>query len=206
MVVKKNVLLETSNSVEDNEKVSFRFSTNIIRRLGEELNPSPSQGLIELVKNSYDADALKCEIELFDTSKPGGEILISDDGIGMDADDIKNGWLVLGRSPKIKEEITTLGRIPSGNKGLGRLAALRMGTSTSLTSIPRSTPFIENTIKIDWDRFENADLVDDVDLEIVRQRYPSEKSSGTVIMLENLHSSLSHTDVKRFSKRDDSIG
>ena len=200
MVVKKKDLLETSRSVEDNEKVNFRFSTNIIRRLGEELNPSPSQGLIELVKNSYDADALVCTIELFDTSNPGGKVLISDDGLGMDADDIKNGWLVLGRSPKIKEEITTLGRIPSGNKGLGRLAALRMGTSTSLTSIPRSTPFIENTIEIDWDRFENADLVDDVDLEIIRKRYPTEKNSGTVIMLENLRSALSHTDVKRLAR------
>jgi signal transduction histidine kinase len=200
MVVKEKGLVETSSSAGGTEKVNFRFSTNIIRRLGEELNPSPSQGLIELVKNSYDADALKCTIELFDTSKPGGKILISDDGIGMDADYIKNGWLVLGRSPKIKEEITKLGRIPSGNKGLGRLAALRMGTSTSLTSIPRSNAFIENTIEIDWDRFENADLVDDVDLEIVRQRYPSEKSSGTVIMLENLRSSLSHTDVKKLAK------
>ena len=200
MVVKKDGLLETSSSVEDNEKVNFRFSTNIIRRLGEELNPSPSQGLIELVKNSYDADALACTIKLFDTSEPGGKILISDDGIGMDADDIKNGWLILGRSPKIKEEITTLGRTPSGNKGLGRLAALRMGTSTSLTSIPRSTPFIENTIEIDWDRFEDADLVDDVDLEIIRQKYSTERRSGTVIILENLRSSLSHTDVKRLAR------
>lgn len=200
MVVKKKGLHDTSNSVKNNEKVNFRFSTNIIRRLGEELNPSPSQGLIELVKNSYDADALVCTIEFFDTTQPGGKILISDDGIGMDADDIKKGWLVLGRSPKIKEEITTLGRIPSGNKGLGRLAALRMGRSTSLTSIPLSTPFIENTIDIDWDRFEDSDLVDDVDLEIVRKRYPTKRSSGTVIILENLRSSLSHTDVKRLAK------
>ena len=33
-------------------------------------------------------------------------------------------------SNKITEEITKLGRIPSGNKGLGRLAALRMGKKT----------------------------------------------------------------------------
>ncbi len=38
-------------------KVHFRFSTGLLRRLGEELNPSLERGLIELVKNSYDADA-----------------------------------------------------------------------------------------------------------------------------------------------------
>ena len=42
----------------------IRFAADILRRLGEELNPSPDQGIIELVKNAYDANALKCHIEL----------------------------------------------------------------------------------------------------------------------------------------------
>ena len=35
----------------------IQFSTDILRRLGEELNPSPAQGILELVKNAYDANA-----------------------------------------------------------------------------------------------------------------------------------------------------
>lgn len=35
----------------------LRFSTEMLRRLGEELNPHPDQGVLELVRNAYDADA-----------------------------------------------------------------------------------------------------------------------------------------------------
>src|SRR5687768_10953139 len=107
---------------------NLRFSTDILRRLGEELNPHPDQGILELVKNAYDADARSCSIELIDTQRAGGTIRVSDDGDGMDRDAIQNGWLVLGRSRKSVQQLTRLGRIPAGNKGLGRLAALRMGS------------------------------------------------------------------------------
>jgi len=40
----------------------LRFSTAILRLLGEELNPSPDQGILELIKNSYDADAKRCTV------------------------------------------------------------------------------------------------------------------------------------------------
>ena len=79
-------------------KANFRFSSNILKRLGEELNPSASQGLIELVKNSYDADAKECVVVLDDVNNPGGNIHVHDDGIGMGRDEIINGWLVLGKS------------------------------------------------------------------------------------------------------------
>ncbi len=61
-------------STNPNDKVTqtnFRFSANILRRLGEELNPSPSRGLVELVKNSYDADAINCTIKLGNVDKLG---------------------------------------------------------------------------------------------------------------------------------------
>ena len=35
----------------------LRFSTEMLRRLGEELNPHPDQGILELVRNAYDAEA-----------------------------------------------------------------------------------------------------------------------------------------------------
>jgi DNA mismatch repair ATPase MutL len=75
----------------------FKFSASILNRLGEELIPKPDQGIIELVKNAYDADATKCTVELIDTNNIGGSIIISDNGTGMDIDAISDGWLVLGR-------------------------------------------------------------------------------------------------------------
>jgi hypothetical protein len=76
----------------------FRFSPDILRRLGEELIPHVDQGIIELVRNAYDADAVRCSVELIATEELGGTLRISDDGIGMTAKAIRSGWLVLGRS------------------------------------------------------------------------------------------------------------
>ena len=111
----------------DTQQAKIRFSTQIIKRLGEELNPSIDQSILELVKNAYDADARNCTVELDDITEIGGEISISDDGVGMTSNNIIDGWLVLGESSKSFGKRTDLGRIPAGSKGLGRLAALRMG-------------------------------------------------------------------------------
>src|SRR5262249_23056801 len=105
----------------------LRFSPDILRRLGEELIPYFDQGVIELVRNAYDADAANCRVELLGTEREGGTLRVSDDGVGMTAQAIRDGWLVLGRSAKSTGERTNLGRLPVGDKGLGRLAAMRMG-------------------------------------------------------------------------------
>ena len=105
----------------------LRFSPDILRRLGEELIPQVDQGIVELVRNSYDADAINCRVELVDTYKTGGTIRIVDDGIGMDRDSIRLGWLIVGRSIKPQNRLTSLGRRPVGEKGLGRLARFAYG-------------------------------------------------------------------------------
>ena len=76
----------------------FKFAMDIFTRLGEELLPHPAHGLIELVKNSYDADALECRVELQGTNDLGGTILISDDGVGMYLKAIDEGWFLIGGS------------------------------------------------------------------------------------------------------------
>src|SRR4051812_9600689 len=76
----------------------LRFSTQMLRRLGEELNPHPDQGILELVRNAYDADATKCTVELVATHDAGGTVRVTDDGTGMTVKGIRDGWLVLGTS------------------------------------------------------------------------------------------------------------
>jgi len=181
-------------------KATLRFSSNILRRLGEELTPDPSKGLVELIKNSYDADAKKCTIELMNINAPGGSIIITDNGDGMGADEIQNSWLVLGSSTKEAEKKTRLGRRQVGNKGLGRLAALRMGTNTTLTSVPIDNLNMEYFLEINWDRFENADTVDEVDLEIIDKKFQKENEPGTTIMLDMLKAGLNRNDVKKLAR------
>ncbi|MEH1937535.1 MAG: ATP-binding protein [Nostoc sp.] len=176
----------------------FKFSPKILQRLGEELIPNPDQGIIELVKNSYDADATECTVELIKTSAIGGLIIISDNGVGMDKDAISEGWLVLGRSKKANRELTQLGRSPVGNKGLGRLAALQMGSQVLLKTRPKYEPGVEYSLTINWDDFQEADVVEDVAFDV--QKSITDKGYGTDIIVSNLKNIFNKRDIQRLAR------
>ncbi len=178
----------------------LRFSPYILKRLGEELNPSPEHGLIELVRNAYDADAHSCRIRLENVDRANGRILIEDDGVGMNEENIENHWLVLGQSSKSVDEPTKLGRTPVGSKGLGRLAALRLGTVAELISRPESKPQWEYHLKIDWDRYDEASVVEEVELEIRARKRAKGVVNGTVITLSGLRHQLTRADVTRLAR------
>jgi signal transduction histidine kinase len=178
----------------------FRFAADILRRLGEELNPSPDQGIVELVKNAYDADAVNCRVELVNTDEPGGTVRVVDDGDGMTDRAILEGWLVLGRSPKNPTAPTRLGRHPAGSKGLGRLAALRMGTTASVTTRPRKDRKVQYSLVINWPDYERAEMVDDVPLTIHRKALGTTSKPGTEVSLERLRTKINRTDVKKLAR------
>jgi signal transduction histidine kinase len=178
----------------------LRFSTAILRLLGEELNPSPDQGILELIKNSYDADAKRCTVELKGVHIKGGAICLADDGIGMTAEEIRNGWLIVGNSTKSRRETSPSGRLLVGSKGLGRLGALRLGRMVELTTRPKSEPGIEYRMEIDWEAFEHARMVEEVELAVRREKAPIGAGHGTEIMISQLPSPWREGDIKRLAR------
>jgi len=179
---------------------SIRFSTDILSRLGEELNPSPDLGILELVKNSYDANAHHCVIELRGVHSSGGTIIITDDGDGMTQEEIENGWLVLGKSGKSKQKKSRLGRVPAGNKGLGRLAALRMGSTIKLQTRPLLEERAEYKVRIDWAKFLNVQLVEEVPLQIDPITRKAGLNPGSRIQICDLYKPLRRIEVKRLAR------
>jgi signal transduction histidine kinase len=178
----------------------LRFSTAVLRLLGEELNPSPDQGILELIKNSYDADAKKCTVELKAVHIKGGSIVLKDDGIGMTADEIRNGWLIVGDSMKSRRETSPSGRLLVGSKGLGRLGALRLGRKVELTTRPKSEPSVQYRMEIDWAAFEHARVVEDVELVVTREDVPMGTPHGTEITISQLPSHWREGDIKRLAR------
>jgi signal transduction histidine kinase len=177
----------------------FKFSPQILARLGEELISSFEQSIIELVKNAYDADATECAIALTNTRQIGGSITISDNGSGMDAADISECWFLIGRSQKSIANLTPkYGRVPAGSKGLGRLAALRQGSRVYLASRPESEPGTEYYLHIDWQTLDNSDSVDEIEFAIAQRT--TNKGHGTDIIIENLHTELSDREVKKLAR------
>lgn len=180
-------------------KASFRFSPKILARLGEELNQSFDHSVLELVKNAYDADAKTCTVELIETAQPGGSVIVSDDGDGMETDAIVNGWLVLGSSWKTTSELTKLGRTAAGSKGLGRLAAIRMGKKVRMLSIPKGNSRRLHDLSVDWEHFETAKVVEDINLDI-ETRKNATGGHGTRVELLQLRTAITNDEVRRMAR------
>ncbi|MEV6784636.1 ATP-binding protein [Streptomyces sp. NPDC051098] len=177
---------------------SLRFSPEILRRLGEELVPHPDLGVIELVRNAYDADAPSCSVELNSVEISGGRIVVTDSGDGMSEDDIISGWLLLGRSSKTEDKLTRNGRRKVGEKGLGRLAALRLGRYVTLTTRPRENPGMQHVLRIDWRSFDAVSAVEDVELTITTTQ--TEEEPGTRIEIDELSTEFKPRDVERLAR------
>lgn len=150
----------------------------MVFQLGENLVTDATQALLELVKNSYDADGTYCKVSI-DTSAitPGGtgQIVIEDDGTGMSREAIKRGWLTISDSPKKefkqKNLTTHRGRTPLGDKGLGRLGTQRLGAQVEI--VTTTGDGTERTVLIDWNEFHSGTL-----LEHVPVNYSEKKSSA----------------------------
>lgn len=176
----------------------IRFAPEILSRLGEELVPHPDLGLIELVRNAYDADANVCRIALKNATAPGGTILVEDDGGGMTVADMRDGFLLIGRSAKATRTTTPKLRRKVGEKGLGRLAALRLGRSAEIVTRPSTEPGVANRLRIDWTAFDNARSVDDIELTITTEE--TTEGQGTTITVTDLREPFTEAHLERLSR------
>lgn len=85
----------------------------------------------EVVVNGYDADATRVDVNI----KPG-EIIIKDNGSGMNDEEIREEYMLLGADTKRKVKKTAkFSRLPIGNKGIGKLAGLGIANKISITTI-----------------------------------------------------------------------
>ena len=178
----------------------LRFSTAVLRLLGEELNPNPDQGILELVKNAYDADSETCQVFLEEAHLPGGTIRVVDKGDGMLPEQIREGWLVVGESEKAAANRSPGGRLLVGSKGLGRLGALRLGRRATLVTRPSGRPNVEYSLQIDWGKFERAQLVEEIELEVTERERAPGAGKGTEVVIEELALAWRLEDVRRLAR------
>ena len=102
----------------------------IAELLGVQNFTSDESAILELIKNAYDAGALKVEVEFTEDS-----ISVIDTGKGMDAKDIKEHWMHVGKSSKAYSFENSDGeRVLAGSKGVGRFALARLGNHAILYS------------------------------------------------------------------------
>lgn len=143
----------------------LRPRARLLRTLGSDLISSEKVALIELVKNSYDADATVVLIEFQETLERGdGRLAVWDDGHGMDAETLQESWLDIASDSKKKRPRSENGRRRVlGEKGIGRLAAARLGSEMLL--VTRRAEEDEVQFLIDWNAFDREDAyLDEIDI------------------------------------------
>src|SRR5437879_3856592 len=109
--------------------------------------------VLELVKNSYDAGAKIVEVSILAASEKPEErkIRISDDGVGMSAGNLEDNWLRIGFSEKLTHKKAKFGRRKTGEKGVGRISADRLGSHLELKSQAENTT--STGLTVDWNQF-----------------------------------------------------
>ncbi len=150
------------------KNLKIRPYARLLTMLGEQLIKNERIALIELIKNSYDADADWVKV----TFKNFGEnflitdkscIIIEDNGDGMNAATIEKHWLNPATpDKKIRKQIkatTEKGRIIQGEKGIGRFAVLKLGRKIEIVSRAKGEN-VENVITYDFSRYDDEFLED----------------------------------------------
>jgi hypothetical protein len=200
-----------SINVNQDHPYRMKINLNVLNHLGLNLYSNIPAVLSEVVANAWDADAERVEITI-DPKKD--EIVISDDGVGMNRDDINDKYLTVGYEKRKDDKnpfarITPRGRAPMGRKGIGKLSvfsiaryvevhSLKEGERNSLSMRPED---IETSIRNETPYYPSPISTKDVQL--------LGGDHGTKIVLKNLkkridvaESALRKRVARRFSHLD----
>lgn len=125
------------------KNLKIRPYARLITMLGDQLIKNEIIALVELIKNSYDADASWVKVSFVDFNEdfsinPSSKIVIEDDGCGMDEKILEKHWLNPATPDKLKRKsektLTDKGRIMQGEKGIGRFAIFKLGKDIKIIS------------------------------------------------------------------------
>ena len=190
--------------VNKTEQVPLLFHPSVFSALGEDMVTSDTVAIAELVKNSYDAFAFNVLIKFEKDEKGQNQIVVEDDGFGMTKDIIQNAWATVATPYKRKnpvakriingkEEI----RVVSGNKGLGRCSAARLGDEMKMITKHKNGECIQAIF--DWTALNNIESVSDalMTLEYLNGNkfINNESKTGTIIEIKNLKSSWNESKI-----------
>jgi hypothetical protein len=183
------------------------LSLNLLNHLGINLYSNVPAVLSEAVANAWDADAEHVSIEI---DKKAGLISITDDGHGMDLEDINEKYLMVGyrRRDESRGGYSESGnRAVMGRKGIGKLSLFSISRDISIYTIKNREKHgfrmlvdeIQSKIEGDEGEYRPSPLKD----------FPRDLKKGTRIVLADLKKTLGQTEAglrKRLARRFSILG
>lgn len=191
-------------------RIPFNVSAKTARLIGRENVSNLEGALIELIKNTYDADAKKCVV-YYESSTD--RLFIIDNGIGMNKDVIINNWMTIGNSTKKESVFTKSGRVNTGEKGIGRFALDRISEKCTMLTVSKDERF---EWLVNWENFDSSEMITDTYAELndISENIPEFLSdlgneflcdmlksdftgTGTCFVLENLRDQWNEVVIER---------
>ena len=144
----------------------FKPYARLISILGDQLISDKWIGVIELVKNCYDADAEKVFVRFNNFDVPGAipSIEIEDDGDGMSLKTLLDVYMKPATPHKLNKKkagelrFTKKKRVMQGDKGVGRFAIYKLGSHVELYT--KTVESNEIKLNLDFAEYANDEFVE----------------------------------------------
>ena len=178
-----------SQTAEKAEKLKWTFHPRVFMSLGAELVTNDLVAVVELVKNSYDAFATRVDIRFVGDGGDSQRYLeIADNGFGMDRETIVESWTMVGTPFKAESKSVAKSgktRRVTGEKGLGRLAAARLGKRLTMFTKQSGGPCYR--VDVDWEFLQEADDLSECDILLQAvENGPVQGEHGTILRIGKL--------------------
>jgi len=198
----------------ENGVLKFRPKARLLQILGHELISDEVIAVLELAKNSYDADASEVKVTLTDVTKKAGQIEIRDNGHGMTRKVIEAAWMEPARNNKRddngeRSRTKKFGRLPLGEKGVGRFSTDKLGLHLEIISRfcefdPRTKEAIylspeEVVVVIEGRKFTDDAYLDEIECSW-KTRIPEEftgQQHGTILRISELRNEWNFELIKK---------
>ena len=188
------------------ETLELKIDLAALNHLGLNLYSNVPAVLSELIANSWDADASKVILDVKDENGKKS-ITVSDDGCGMDKEDLQNKFLTVGYQRRKSEhsDTTPSGRKVMGRKGIGKLSVFSIAENVQIYS--RKNGMTSGLHLIYSDIQNDIESGNQHHLPLIEDIAPENdiEGSGTIVVLTDIkkrvYSSLDDNLKKRVARR-----
>ncbi len=177
----------------DQLRFTMPFEPMTIEHLGLRLYSTLPPVIGEMASNAYDSESPKVEIQIPDGPlTDSSEVVVRDFGHGMDASDIQEQFLPIGRNRRGEQSANRLSRNGkvkvTGRKGLGKLSAFGVANQMIVQGIVGCESIaicLDYTEMMEWPKSHpNAPYEPKV---ITALTGPSDEPAGVIIRLRKFH-------------------
>lgn len=191
---------------------SIRALKEAIENSNESLHSIKQRATTQIDHSAPRASSVRDRIEASESRQALTRVLeganyieIADTGEGMSLSDLENVYLTVGTKSRFQQRRHNDSDRPIlGEKGLGRLAVMRLGMKLRVTT-SRKGERHWNVLTVDWKEFEaaDADMLDDI---AVAPREGREKNdpqeSGTTLRIADLTSEWTYEKLRNIAREE----